>query len=62
MSTIENYKINPISLLNEISTKIKKRVDYAMTESPYGKIRVYSFIPTFNGLDLNVFANWIRKH
>ena len=40
MSTIETYKINPISLLNEISTKIKKKVDYPMIESPFGKIRV----------------------
>ncbi len=40
MSTIENLKINPISLLNEISTKIKKKVDYIMLETPIGKIRV----------------------
>ena len=40
MNTVETYKINCISLLNEISTKIKKKVDYTMTESPFGKIRV----------------------
>jgi hypothetical protein len=43
MNTIENFKINPISLLNEISTKIKKKVEYIMAESPFGKIRVYRF-------------------
>lgn len=41
MTTIENLKINPISLLNEISTKIKKKVDYIMLETPIGKIRVF---------------------
>jgi hypothetical protein len=44
MGTIETCKINPISLLNEISTKIKKKVDYSMTESPFGKIRVFECI------------------
>jgi len=38
--TIEENQINTVSMLNEVSSKIKKRIEYLMNETPLGKNRV----------------------
>lgn len=39
--TIEDQQINTVSMLNEVSSKIKKKVEYIMTETQSGKNRVF---------------------
>jgi len=42
--TIEENQINTVSMLNEVSSKIKKRIEYMMNETPLGKNRVFECI------------------
>jgi len=40
MKAIQLYQINCVSLLNEVGSKVKKKVDYLIKEVPTGKIKV----------------------
>jgi len=41
MSAINQNQINCVSLLNEVGSKVKKRVDYVIKEVPVGKIKIF---------------------
>jgi len=40
MNAIQHNQINCVSLLNEVGSKVKKKVDYLIKEVPTGKIKV----------------------
>lgn len=44
LASIEENQINTVSMLNEVSSKIKKRVEYSINETPVGKNRVFECI------------------
>lgn len=44
LAQIEENQINTVSMLNEVSSKIKKRVEYSINETPVGKNRVFECI------------------
>jgi hypothetical protein len=44
LPSIEENQINTVSMLNEVSSKIKKRVEYSINETPVGKNRVFECI------------------
>jgi len=41
MNAISQNQINCVSLLNEVGSKVKKRVDYVIKEVPVGKIKIF---------------------
>ena len=60
LSVIDKHQLNAISILNEICTKLKRKVNYTMREIPIGKNKVYLIykimINLNSALNVHVFS------